>query len=102
MENNANKVEAKPEEKKKEKEKEKEKESHGFFDDLEGPSKFFTINLNVKDVTAADAVWNKAIKEGAKVKLELADQFWGDRYGIFHDPYGFSWSVAAHIKKTEK
>jgi len=86
LENKEQKIEKKSEE--------KGKEEHG-----EGPSKYFTINLNVDDT---DAVWNKAIKEGAKEKLALADQFWGDRYGMFHDPYGFSWSVACPVKKTEK
>ena len=30
---------------------------------------------------------------GALVKMELADQFWGDRYGQLVDPYGHVWSL---------
>jgi hypothetical protein len=26
------------------------------------------------------------------------DMFWGDRYGVVIDPYGHSWSIAAHVK----
>jgi PhnB protein len=28
--------------------------------------------------------------------MPVADQFWGDRYGSFIDPFGFSWGVATH------
>jgi PhnB protein len=35
---------------------------------------------------------------GAKVTMPLADQFWGDRYGQFTDPFGHSWSVGQTIK----
>jgi PhnB protein len=30
----------------------------------------------------------------------LQDQFWGDRYGQFTDPFGHSWSVGQTIKKV--
>jgi len=30
--------------------------------------------------------------------MPLADQFWGDRYGIVVDPYGHQWSMASHVK----
>jgi PhnB protein len=29
--------------------------------------------------------------------MPLQDQFWGDRYGLLTDPYGYNWSMAAHI-----
>jgi len=32
------------------------------------------------------------------VKMPLADQFWGDRYGVVSDPSGHKWSIAAHVK----
>ncbi len=54
-----------------------------------------TIHLYVKD---ADAVFEQAVAAGAKVKMPLADQFWGDRWGKLADPYGHDWSVATHIK----
>jgi hypothetical protein len=28
----------------------------------------------------------------------MMDMFWGDRYGVVIDPYGHSWSIAAHVK----
>ena len=64
-----------------------------------GPSELqsspVTIHLYVKDV---DAVFNKAIAEGATSVMPVADMFWGDRYGVLRDPFGHSWSVATHIK----
>jgi PhnB protein len=54
-----------------------------------------TIHLEVDD---ADTWWNRALEAGASVKMPLADQFWGDRYGQLNDPFGFSWSIASKSK----
>ena len=50
------------------------------------------IHLQVSD---PDAWWNRAIEAGASVVMELADQFWGDRYGQIRDPFGHVWSIGA-------
>jgi PhnB protein len=47
----------------------------------------------VEDV---DTVFNQAVSAGAKVEMQVADQFWGDRYGKLKDPFGHSWSLATH------
>ena len=52
-----------------------------------------TIHLYVDDV---DAFTKRAIAAGAKVKMAVADMFWGDRYGMLEDPFGHHWSVATH------
>jgi len=49
-------------------------------------------------VEDADAVFNQAVAAGAQVKMPLADQFWGDRYGKLADPYGHEWAVATHLE----
>jgi len=49
-----------------------------------------TIGLTVPD---ADAAWDRAVRAGATVVLPLADQFWGDRFGILEDPEGIQWSI---------
>ncbi|MES2319222.1 MAG: VOC family protein [Pseudomonadota bacterium] len=54
-----------------------------------------TIHMYVKDV---DAVFAKAVAEGATAKMPPADMFWGDRYGVLTDPFGHSWSIATHVK----
>ena len=45
-----------------------------------------------------DAAFDRAVSAGATVKMPLADQFWGDRYGRLTDPFGHSWSLAQHIE----
>ena len=47
-------------------------------------------------VDDCDAVFDRAVKAGAKEKMRVDDQFWGDRMGILVDPFGLSWSVATH------
>jgi PhnB protein len=49
-----------------------------------------TLHLVLADV---DAFWERAVAAGAEVKMELADQFWGDRYGQLTDPFGHIWSL---------
>ncbi|MCA1748378.1 MAG: VOC family protein [Sphingomonadales bacterium] len=55
-----------------------------------------TLHLQVED---ADAAWEKALAAGAIVKFPLDDQFWGDRYGQVEDPFCFSWSIGAPVKR---
>lgn len=52
-----------------------------------------TLHLFVEN---ADALWNKALKNGAKSLLDIHDAFWGDRYGICVDPFGQQWAFATH------
>ena len=54
-----------------------------------------TLHLYVEN---ADAFVAKAVKAGAKVTMPVADQFWGDRYGVVEDPFGTRWSVAQHLR----
>lgn len=54
-----------------------------------------TLHLYVED---ADKAFAKAVNAGARVKMPLADMFWGDRYGIVVDPFGHNWSIATHIR----
>ncbi len=53
------------------------------------------VFLYVED---ADAVVQRAVDAGATVTVEVADQFWGDRFGSLKDPFGHSWSVATHVE----
>lgn len=55
------------------------------------------INLYVPD---ANAAWAQAVAAGCEVKMPLADQFWGDRYGHLRDPFGFTWAIAQTIEKV--
>ena len=52
-----------------------------------------TLNVYVPNV---DQVFKQAITAGGKETMPVADQFWGDRYGTFTDPFGQSWGLATH------
>ena len=54
-----------------------------------------TIHLYVEN---ADAVFEQAVRAGAKVTMPLADMFWGDRYGKVEDPFGHQWSIGTHVR----
>jgi PhnB protein len=54
-----------------------------------------SVFLYVENV---DAFVKRAVDAGATVSMEVADQFWGDRFGTITDPFGHSWSVATHIE----
>ena len=53
------------------------------------------VFLYVEDV---DAVTQQAVDAGATITMEVADQFWGDRFGSLKDPFGHSWSIATHVE----
>lgn len=58
-----------------------------------------TIQLYVED---ADALFDRATKAGAQVTMPLADQFWGDRYGMVLDPFGHSWAIATRVEELSQ
>lgn len=68
---------------------------YGSFGPLSLKGSPVTLHLSVPNV---DAVWERAIAAGASVRMELADQFWGDRYGQLDDPFGHRWALAQHIR----
>ena len=45
-----------------------------------------------------DSLFNRAVREGCRVDMPLDNQFWGDRYGKFTDPFGHHWAVATHVE----
>jgi PhnB protein len=54
-----------------------------------------SVFLYVEDV---DAFVKRAVDAGATVTMEVADQFWGDRFGSVTDPFGHLWSIATHVE----
>ena len=53
------------------------------------------ISVYVEDV---DAVFERALKQGATELRAVDNQFYGDRSGQFEDPFGHHWSVATHVE----
>jgi len=54
-----------------------------------------TLHLYVEDV---DDLFDRAVAAGASVIMPVADQFWGDRYGMLSDPFGHRWSIASRVE----
>lgn len=46
----------------------------------------------------ADAAFKRATDAGAKEVMPLANQFWGDRWGMVEDAWGNRWGIATHIE----
>jgi PhnB protein len=69
--------------------------------DAKGPRAFggspASLWIYVED---CDALFDRAIAAGAKAAEgpmgHVSDQFWGDRCGMFTDPYGYKWTIATH------
>jgi len=72
--------------------------SEGPFRDPRDSPPSLNLHVYVEDV---DAVWERAIAAGATVVQPLADQFWGDRFGMFRDPFGHTWAVAFKSKLSD-
>lgn len=68
---------------------------HGALSPLSGGNSSITIHIYTDNV---DTAFDRATSAGAKVKMPLMDQFWGDRYGVVTDPFGHQWSLATHVK----
>jgi PhnB protein len=52
-----------------------------------------SLMLYVPDV---DQAVDRAVKAGSKLDRAVADQFYGDRNGTIHDPFGHVWTIATH------
>ena len=64
---------------------------HGF---TAAPPASVTLHLQVDD---ADRWFARAVAAGCAVKMPIADQFWGDRYGSLADPFGHAWSIGSPL-----
>ena len=54
-----------------------------------------TLSIYVEDV---DQVFARALHGGATEVRAVQDQFYGDRSGMFDDPFGHRWNVATHVE----
>ncbi len=45
-----------------------------------------------------DAAFQRAVAAGGKSVMPVMNQFWGDRHGVFEDPFGHRWNVATHVE----
>jgi PhnB protein len=54
-----------------------------------------SILLYLPDV---DAVFERALKAGARAQRPVQNQFYGDRSGTLEDPFGHVWTIATHVE----
>jgi uncharacterized glyoxalase superfamily protein PhnB len=40
-----------------------------------------------------DFWWKRAVDAGLTVRVPLEKMFWGERYGVVEDPFGYSWAI---------
>ena len=52
------------------------------------------MHLTVDDV---DAVAKRMVEAGATILRPVKNEFYGERIGLFADPFGYSWFIAAKI-----
>ena len=55
------------------------------------------LHLSVDDV---DTVAKKLVAAGATVVRPVKDEFYGERKGLFADPFGYEWFVSSPLEKT--
>jgi len=53
-------------------------------------------------VEDCDALFKRAVDAGAKGNVPPSDQFWGDRWGVFTDPFGLAWWAVTHKEDLTK
>jgi PhnB protein len=67
--------------------------------DIRGPRSIggtpVALSVYVEDI---DRVFERALKAGGKELRPVEDKFYGDRSGMFEDPFGHHWSVASHVE----
>lgn len=59
-----------------------------------------SLSLNFNDVESIDKTFN-ALSEGGNITMPLQDTFWGARFGMITDKYGFHWMFNHDIKKQD-
>jgi PhnB protein len=69
---------------------------YGILAPQPGAPDQLTLHLHVDD---CDAVIEWAVAAGAVLQMPAADQFYGERSGSFHDPFGYRWNVGHQIEK---
>lgn len=71
-------------------------------DTMQGPAVSegtnLSLSLNFEDVNELNKTFAN-LAEGGKITMELQDTFWGARFGILTDKYGFNWMFNHDYKK---
>ena len=53
-------------------------------------------------VPDVDDTIKRAVKDGATLVMAAQDMFYGDRVGCVEDPFGYTWTLATHVKDVSE
>ena len=71
-------------------------------DTMEGqpvsPGTNLSLSLNFEDVNELNKTFTN-LADGGKITMDLQDTFWGARFGMLVDKYGFNWMFNHDYKK---
>jgi PhnB protein len=59
-----------------------------------------SLSLNCETMDDIQRLF-KALSEGGKVTMPLADAFWGDHFGMLVDKYGFHWMLSHQLQEQK-
>jgi PhnB protein len=59
-----------------------------------------SLSIDCDSAAEADQLF-AALSVGATIKMPLADQFWGAKFGMLVDKFGINWLVNYDYKKAE-
>jgi PhnB protein len=46
-----------------------------------------------------DSTYQRALQRGAEKIMDPSDAFWGDRFAMLRDPFGYRWMLSAPLPK---
>ncbi|WP_276168344.1 VOC family protein [Zobellia alginiliquefaciens] len=56
-------------------------------------AKYFSLYVSTESKEEADRLF-RSLSEHGKIKLPMAEQFWGSYYGICLDQFGVNWKIS--------
>ena len=59
-----------------------------------------SLSLNFNDIASIEKTF-AALSDGSTITMPLQDTFWGARFGMLTDKFGFHWMFNHDIKKPE-
>ena len=62
------------------------------------PGSNLSLSLDFSEVESMDKTF-AVLSEGGKITMELQDTFWGAKFGMLTDKYGFNWMFNHDYKK---
>lgn len=60
-----------------------------------------SLSINLTDEAEQTKIFN-ALAEGGKVTMPLADQFWGARFGMLTDKFGYHWMLNCQKPQSQQ